>query len=58
LNDSSGRMGARRRQGGEMAGQMVHVEIPAGSTAKARSSGAGSSAGSSRRSRGARPSTT
>ncbi len=37
-----------------MAGQMVHVEIPAGDTAKARSSGAASSAGSSRSTR-ARP---
>ena len=32
-----------------MAGQMVHLEIPAGDTEKARSSGARSSAGSFRR---------
>ena len=46
-------------QGGDcMAGQMVHLEIPAGDTATAREFWGGSSAGSSRPSRAARPSTT
>ena len=57
IRDRGGPDRRYRRSGGAMPGQIVHIEIPADDTAKGASSGARSSGGSSRRTRG-RSSTT